>query len=65
MLCRIYCKVVGVASYVIPTNWCLLEYMNLVKTIIIIARCSLYTYYNLVFRHYVPIFYSFVLKMEI
>ena len=53
-VCRLYCKAVGVASGAIPTNWRVLEYMNLVETLAIIARRSLDAYCILGFRHYVP-----------
>lgn len=50
---RIYCKADGVVSCAILVKWCLLKYMNFIKTLAIIVRCSLNTYCNSGFRHYV------------
>ena len=63
-VCRLYCKVVGVASCAILVNWRMLEYMNLVETLAIIARRSLDAYCNLGFKHYVLPLYSFVSLMK-
>jgi hypothetical protein len=63
-VCRLYCKAVGVANCAIPANWRMLEYMNLVETLAIIARRSLYAYCNLGLRLYVPLLYSVVSLMK-
>ena len=57
LVCRLYCKADGVASYAIPAKWCCLEYMTFVETLAIIVRGSLDAYCNLGFRQYVPPLY--------
>lgn len=65
LICRLYCKAVGIAFNAIPAKWRLFEYMFLVETLAIIVRRSLDAYCNLGFRHYVPPLYSIVSLIKV
>lgn len=65
-VCHRYCKAIEVASdalvssYSLLAIWCLLEYIDLVETTVIISGSSLDTYCNLRFRQHVLLLYSIV-----
>lgn len=57
MVCRLYYKVDKITSSAISAKWCMIEYMSLLETLAIIARCSLDANYNLGFMLYVLFLY--------
>ncbi|PRQ55971.1 hypothetical protein RchiOBHm_Chr1g0330531 [Rosa chinensis] len=63
LVCHHLCKANRVANDALFANWCSLEYIFSVETLVMISGCSLHAYCNLGFRYHVPPMYSEVSLM--
>ncbi|PRQ57700.1 hypothetical protein RchiOBHm_Chr1g0351211 [Rosa chinensis] len=54
LVCHHLCKANRVANDALFANWCSLEYIFSVETLVMISGCSLYAYCNLGFKYHVP-----------